>query len=181
MAVRRVGGGGKVPPLGQINVAAAVLAGAEHFAYGHAYQEELEQIIFRSREGEPDKEGLSNHRFLASLDRLPVLIFIWKESPHMTDAALKAAGIARMTVGGPLTTHGLSIIFKTGSRSAGAAIKQVAKIVRIGKIYGLIETRPIREKMIEIVGTAALHDMMLRLYIGQSGKLPPLPPEGDEL
>ena len=181
MAVRRVGGGGAGPLLRQNDLAAAVMASAANFAWSQAYHEELDQSVFPLRDRDPDKTRLANQRLLANLNTVPVLQFIWKESAFVTDAALKAAGVARMPIGGPLTTHGLSIILNTGSRSVGAAVKQVAKIVRIGQAYGLIETRRIREKMIEIVGTQALHDLMLRVYFGQSGKLPPLPQDGDEL
>ncbi len=181
MAVRTEGGGGKGPFLRHSDVVAAALsASAAYFALAQAYQEELEQTIFPLRATDPAKPRLANQRLLASLNTLPVLQFIWKESPFVTRGALGVAGVARLALGGPLTTHGLTMLLHTGTGGAGAAVKRVARIVRAAQAYGLIETHRLREKMVEIAGTRALHDLMLRVRTGQALKLPPLPPATDE-
>ena len=178
MAVRTEGGGGKGPLLGHNDVAAALSASAAYFALAHAYQEELEQTIYPLRAADPAKPRLANQRLLASLNTLPVLQFVWKESPFVTQGALGIAGVARLAQGGPLTTHGLTMLLHSGPGGAGAAVKRVARIVRAGQAYGLIETHRLREKMVEIAGTRGLHELMLRVRTGQALKLP-LPPAGD--
>jgi hypothetical protein len=179
MAVRIVGGG--LNPSQGLNdiVAAALIANVEFFALATAYQEELVSTVFPLRAIDPAKTRRAHQRILASLNTLPVLQFIWKESPSMADAALAPAGVRRLDHGGPLTVHGLTTLLHTGESSVTAAVKRVGRIVRAGEAYGLIETHRIREKMIEIVGTELLHALMLRAYVGRSLKLPP-PADDDD-
>ncbi len=174
------GSGGKDPSPWYNDVEAAALkSAAAGFALAAAYQDELTQSVFRLRASDPQKLRLARQNVLADLNTFPVLQFVWKESLFVSADALTAAGIQRLTHGGPLTVQTLTTLLHTGASNISAALRRVDAILRAGKAYGLIETRAIDSKMIEIAGTAVLHAFMLRVYVGQVIRLPP-PPDGDE-
>lgn len=180
MAVRAEGSGGKDPSLWYNDVEAAALkSAAAGFALAAAYQDELAQSIFRLRASDPQKSRLDRQNVLANLNTFPVLQFVWKESPYVSAAALAEAGIQRMMHGGPLTIQTLATLLHTGTSNVSAALRRADAILRAGKAYGLLETRAIAPRMIEIAGTAVLHAFMLRVYVGQAIRLPP-PPDTDE-
>lgn len=180
MAVRAERGGRKGPSRKHSNdaAAAALHASAAFFALAQAYQEELDHAVFPARFADPAKPRLANQRLLASLNTLPVLVFIWKESPFVTAGTLRRTGITRMMQGGPLTMQSLTMLLNGDTRGAGRAAHRVARIVRAGVAYGLLETRQVRDTMIEVAGTEALHKFMLRVRAGQALKLPR--PEAEE-
>ena len=154
---------GAEPAAGAKDVVAALRINAAVFAYDIAYQEQLKLTVFPMQTSEAPKVRIANRRVLSNLNTLRILQSIWKESRHVRDADLRRAGLKRAFADASLTVHGLTIVLFEESRTVSAAIKRVGRIVRAAKAYGLIETRPIGPKKIEIAGTTALHELMLRV------------------
>jgi hypothetical protein len=124
------------------------------------------------------KDTISFRRTLLSYETYPILRVIWKESPCVTDAELKALNFQRIFPADTLSCHAFAEQIaerddagEVDERIVGKVNKRIGTIIDAGSACGLIEKRKIRRNMILLVGSELLHDFMIELSRKQCARI----------
>lgn len=111
-----------------------------------------------------DEKAIKAHRKVLEDPRsLQVLQILWAESDHVDICDLEAAELAKKFAPNTLTCHALAVALSSKPSDVPGRVKQIQRVVRAARVFGLIDTRPITTKKHLIVATDYLHRTMFRL------------------
>jgi hypothetical protein len=151
-------------PLVDPNTVAALDIAGGFFEMVAAWQGVLQRRLFDEVDLSTDRKAeLKLRKRLLSQQGYSVLMAIWKESDHVSDAGRTAAGVARVgTDSAPINCHNLAKAMEASSQGFDSQEKRVQGVAEAAEAYGLVERKTCESgRQRPLCGTACLHALML--------------------
>lgn len=169
--------GSQLGPSSPLTVAALETLYA-HIALGERYQAYINDVVLPRGSSPQDqaKLGKRHQDTLRSNACQYVLLLIWKESPFVTHADLRAIGSGKAFSETPLNCNSLGVHMAAKKEKVGASTQWVQKVVDIATAYQLVGRRPSLGRPIELIGTQYLHDMFVAIGACSELALAAVPP-----
>ncbi|MFI0849385.1 hypothetical protein [Mesorhizobium sp. IMUNJ 23232] len=129
------------------------------------WQDLLRKTVFPLVEIADGMDKRAFQRRLMSQQAMSVLMVVWKDSDHISDADVYAAGAERVgTSCAPINCHNLAKSMAVDINDLDRQEKKIQGIVKAAEAYGLIVREPFNNtRQRALRGTERLHRLMLDL------------------
>ena len=135
-----------------------------HQAMSSEYSKLLNETVFvENPSGIDRKEELRFRKELDDNVSRIILTIIWKESDYISSEDLKRVGMKKFFTKNNLTAHGLATEICKSAKDLGKTVNKIREVSIAGSAFNLVDRNALRKTKVELRGTRALNEFMIRL------------------